>query len=78
MRTIHSLLPENSTAKAYISVLLNITHFVLESGQGKRCFLYDMFTASGIVLIPTKVVLCFSMSTILYFDFRKLEYLGKF
>lgn len=78
MRTIHGLLPENSTAKAYISVLLSITHFVLESGQGKRCFLYDMFTASGIILIPTKVVLCFRMSTILYFDFRKHEYLGKF
>lgn len=45
MRTIQSLLPENTTAKLYISVLLNITQFVLESGQGKRCFLYDLFTA---------------------------------
>lgn len=57
MRTIQSLLPENTTAKVYISVLVNIIQFVLESGQGKRCVLYDLFTASGIGLIPTKVVL---------------------
>lgn len=57
MRTIQSLLPENTTAKVYISVLINITQFVLESGQGKRCVPYDLFTASGIGLIPTKVVL---------------------
>ncbi|XP_029967304.1 ATP-binding cassette sub-family A member 12 isoform X4 [Salarias fasciatus] len=34
MKTIQSLLPPNSTAQYYISELINITNFVLESGQG--------------------------------------------
>uniref|UniRef100_A0A673B806 ATP-binding cassette, sub-family A (ABC1), member 12 n=1 Tax=Sphaeramia orbicularis TaxID=375764 RepID=A0A673B806_9TELE len=34
MKTIHSLLPPNSTSRAYISALINITHFILASGQG--------------------------------------------
>ncbi|KAM8749849.1 uncharacterized protein AB9X84_014500 [Acanthopagrus schlegelii] len=35
METLKSLLPPNSTAQAYISVFINITHFILDSGQGK-------------------------------------------
>lgn len=35
MKTIQGLLPTNSAAKLYVSVLINITQFVLESGQGK-------------------------------------------
>ncbi|XP_023284363.1 ATP-binding cassette sub-family A member 12 [Seriola lalandi dorsalis] len=34
MKTVQSLLPPNSTAQAYVSVFINITHFILESGQG--------------------------------------------
>ncbi|XP_059199203.1 glucosylceramide transporter ABCA12 [Centropristis striata] len=34
MQTVQSLLPPNSTAQAYVSVLIQITHFILESGQG--------------------------------------------
>uniref|UniRef100_A0A3Q1B3N0 ABC transporter domain-containing protein n=1 Tax=Amphiprion ocellaris TaxID=80972 RepID=A0A3Q1B3N0_AMPOC len=34
MKTVRSLLPPNSTARAYVSVLINITHLILESGQG--------------------------------------------
>nr|XP_040057060.1 ATP-binding cassette sub-family A member 12 [Gasterosteus aculeatus aculeatus] len=34
MKTIHSLLPANCTSQAYVSVLIDITHFILESGQG--------------------------------------------
>lgn len=44
MRTIQSLLPENSSANVYISVLINITQFVLESGQGKRVFFPPVIT----------------------------------
>lgn len=35
MKAIYNILPANSTAKVYVSVLINITHFLLESGQGK-------------------------------------------
>lgn len=38
MKTIHSLLPANCTSQAYVSVLIDITHFILESGQGKSAF----------------------------------------
>ncbi|KAM4609404.1 uncharacterized protein ACJ7VT_015176 [Polymixia lowei] len=34
MKTVQSLLPPNSTAQAYISALINVTHFILESSQG--------------------------------------------
>ncbi|XP_042350102.1 glucosylceramide transporter ABCA12 [Plectropomus leopardus] len=34
MQTVQSLLPPNSPVQAYISVLINITRFILESGQG--------------------------------------------
>ncbi|KAL6100670.1 abca12 [Pungitius sinensis] len=34
MKTIQSFLPSNCTAQAYFSVLINITHSILESGQG--------------------------------------------
>ncbi|KAK5890557.1 hypothetical protein CesoFtcFv8_014071 [Champsocephalus esox] len=39
MEAVQSLLPPNSTAQPYISVLINITHFILESGQGKSASL---------------------------------------
>ncbi|KAF3843012.1 hypothetical protein F7725_001861 [Dissostichus mawsoni] len=38
MEAVQSLLPPNSTAQPYISVLINITHFILESGQGNEQF----------------------------------------
>ncbi|XP_078117794.1 uncharacterized protein abca12 isoform X3 [Sander vitreus] len=34
MKTVQSLLLSNSTAQSYVSILINITHFILESGQG--------------------------------------------
>uniref|UniRef100_A0A3Q3MYZ7 ATP-binding cassette, sub-family A (ABC1), member 12 n=2 Tax=Mastacembelus armatus TaxID=205130 RepID=A0A3Q3MYZ7_9TELE len=34
LKTVQSLLPLNSTAQIYISALINITHFVLESSRG--------------------------------------------
>ncbi|KAM3607617.1 uncharacterized protein V6R79_010758 [Siganus canaliculatus] len=34
MKTLQSLLPPNSTVQGYVSVLINITSFVLESDQG--------------------------------------------
>ncbi|TDH06958.1 hypothetical protein EPR50_G00119380 [Perca flavescens] len=39
MKTVQSLLPSNSTAQSYVSILINITHFILESGQGKSASL---------------------------------------
>uniref|UniRef100_A0A3Q3JQ42 ABC transporter domain-containing protein n=1 Tax=Monopterus albus TaxID=43700 RepID=A0A3Q3JQ42_MONAL len=36
MKTVQSILPPNSTVQAYISLLINITHFILETGQGNR------------------------------------------
>nr|XP_057937662.1 glucosylceramide transporter ABCA12 [Doryrhamphus excisus] len=38
MKTVQSLLPPNSTAQYYVSVLINITHIILESGQGNSSF----------------------------------------
>lgn len=52
MKTIQSLLPANNTAKVYISVLINITHFLLESGQGKGAI--NMCTACCILLMDWK------------------------
>lgn len=34
MTTIQSILPANTSAQLYLSVLINVTHFILESGQG--------------------------------------------
>lgn len=34
MMTIQRLLPANSTAHTYVSALINVTNFILESGQG--------------------------------------------
>lgn len=35
MYTIQSILPEHDPAQLYLSVLINVTRFILESGQGK-------------------------------------------
>lgn len=35
LMTIQSILPENNPAQLYLSVLINVTRFILESGQGK-------------------------------------------
>lgn len=72
MRIIQSLLPENTTAKVYISVLLNITQFVLESDQGKRSVLYDLFTASGIGLIKQYFILI-SGNTSIWASFKHAD-----
>ncbi|CAJ1079858.1 uncharacterized protein abca12 [Xyrichtys novacula] len=42
MKTVHSLLPPDSPAHAYVSILINVTHFILESGQGNMS-LWAMF-----------------------------------
>ncbi|XP_050926506.1 LOW QUALITY PROTEIN: glucosylceramide transporter ABCA12 [Lates calcarifer] len=46
MMTIQSLLPPNSTAQAYVSVFINITHFILESGQGNMSLWASLENAS--------------------------------
>uniref|UniRef100_A0A8C4EJC6 ATP-binding cassette, sub-family A (ABC1), member 12 n=1 Tax=Dicentrarchus labrax TaxID=13489 RepID=A0A8C4EJC6_DICLA len=46
MKTVQSLLPPNNTAQAYISVLINITHFILESGQGNMSLWANFDSAS--------------------------------
>ncbi|XP_065818445.1 uncharacterized protein [Labrus bergylta] len=43
--TVQSLLPPNSTAQAYVSTLINITHFFLQSGQGKSCYSVSLWVA---------------------------------
>uniref|UniRef100_A0A3P8W266 ATP binding cassette subfamily A member 12 n=1 Tax=Cynoglossus semilaevis TaxID=244447 RepID=A0A3P8W266_CYNSE len=50
MRTLLSLLPQNSTAQAYISVAINITESILNSGQVLECIsfmLNSMLTISS-------------------------------
>ncbi|XP_070770245.1 uncharacterized protein abca12 [Enoplosus armatus] len=47
MKTVQSLLPPNSTAQAYVSVLINITHFILESGQGNMSLWASFESASA-------------------------------
>ncbi|XP_070831676.1 uncharacterized protein abca12 [Chaetodon trifascialis] len=47
MKTVQSLLPPNSTAQHYISVLINITHFILESGQGNLSLWASFESASA-------------------------------
>uniref|UniRef100_A0A7N9AV98 ATP-binding cassette, sub-family A (ABC1), member 12 n=1 Tax=Mastacembelus armatus TaxID=205130 RepID=A0A7N9AV98_9TELE len=39
LKTVQSLLPLNSTAQIYISALINITHFVLESSRVRQIFI---------------------------------------
>ncbi|XP_044222425.1 glucosylceramide transporter ABCA12 [Thunnus albacares] len=47
MKTVQSLLPPNSTAQDYVSVLINITHFILESGQGNMSIWASFGNASA-------------------------------
>lgn len=47
MKTVQSLLPPNSTAQLYISVLINITHSILESGQGNASLWASFESASA-------------------------------
>ncbi|XP_060910213.1 uncharacterized protein abca12 isoform X2 [Labrus mixtus] len=49
--TVQSLLPPNSTAQAYVSTLINITHFFLESGQGNMS-LWAMFENASAENVP--------------------------
>ncbi|KAM4558332.1 uncharacterized protein abca12 [Odontesthes bonariensis] len=51
MKTIQSLLPPNCTAQAYVSVLINITHFILESGQGNTT-LWATFAGASFETLP--------------------------
>ncbi|XP_061827806.2 glucosylceramide transporter ABCA12 [Nerophis lumbriciformis] len=41
MKSIQSLLPPNSTAQYYLSVFINTTHMILESGSGNNSFSND-------------------------------------
>ncbi|KAK1903421.1 ATP-binding cassette sub-family A member 12, partial [Dissostichus eleginoides] len=66
MEAVKSLLPPNSTAQPYISVLINITHFILESGQGKsfslcRCnmSLWGFFESASLENVPIIFGQCF-------------------
>ncbi|KAM7407614.1 hypothetical protein PAMA_003372 [Pampus argenteus] len=47
MKTVQSLLPPNSTAQHYVYALINITHFILESGQGNMSLWASFEGASG-------------------------------
>lgn len=51
MKTVQSLLPPNSTAGVYVSVLINITHFILESGQGNMS-LWASFESASLEDLP--------------------------
>ncbi|XP_041858132.1 ATP-binding cassette sub-family A member 12 isoform X2 [Melanotaenia boesemani] len=51
MKTVQSLLPPNSTAHAYISVVIDITHFILESGQGNTS-LWATFAGASLETLP--------------------------
>ncbi|XP_051259483.1 uncharacterized protein abca12 isoform X6 [Dicentrarchus labrax] len=51
MKTVQSLLPPNNTAQAYISGLINITHFILESGQGNMS-LWASFESASLTDLP--------------------------
>ncbi|KAM8855240.1 uncharacterized protein abca12 [Spinachia spinachia] len=46
MKTVLRLLPGNGTAQAYVSVLIKITHFILESGQGNSSIWAYFWNAS--------------------------------
>ncbi|XP_073329250.1 uncharacterized protein abca12 [Pagrus major] len=56
MKTVQSLLPPNSTAQAYISVFINITHFILDSGQGNMSLwaIFENASAENLPLIIGK------------------------
>ncbi|XP_062287286.1 glucosylceramide transporter ABCA12 [Scomber scombrus] len=51
MKTVQSLLPPNSTAQNYVSALINITHFILESGQGNMS-LWASFQNASVENLP--------------------------
>uniref|UniRef100_A0A8D3AAC7 ATP binding cassette subfamily A member 12 n=1 Tax=Scophthalmus maximus TaxID=52904 RepID=A0A8D3AAC7_SCOMX len=51
MKTVESLLPPNSTARAYISAVINITQFILESGQGNMS-LWASFESASLENVP--------------------------
>ncbi|TKS67339.1 ATP-binding cassette sub-family A member 12 [Collichthys lucidus] len=51
MKTVQSLLSPNCTSKMYISVLINITHFILESGQGNTS-LWESFESASAEDLP--------------------------
>ncbi|XP_008296369.1 ATP-binding cassette sub-family A member 12 [Stegastes partitus] len=54
MKTVQSLLPPNSTAQAYVSVLINITHLILESGQGNMS-LWASFENATVENLPKMI-----------------------
>ncbi|XP_047193227.1 glucosylceramide transporter ABCA12 isoform X2 [Scophthalmus maximus] len=51
MKTVESLLPPNSTARAYISAVINITQSILESGQGNMS-LWASFESASLENVP--------------------------
>uniref|UniRef100_A0A8C3AW17 ATP binding cassette subfamily A member 12 n=1 Tax=Cyclopterus lumpus TaxID=8103 RepID=A0A8C3AW17_CYCLU len=51
METVQSLLPPNSTAQAYVSLLSRITHSILESGQGNMS-LWESFESASVEDLP--------------------------
>uniref|UniRef100_A0A671U5T1 ATP binding cassette subfamily A member 12 n=1 Tax=Sparus aurata TaxID=8175 RepID=A0A671U5T1_SPAAU len=63
METVKSLLPPNSTAQAYISVFINITHFILDSGQGNMSLwaTFENASAENLPLIIGKMGKLLSM-----------------
>ena len=59
LKTIESLLPPNCTARAYISVVINITRSILKSGQGKSASQCH-FSWTCWILILGGSALCYS------------------
>ncbi|XP_034550567.1 uncharacterized protein abca12 [Notolabrus celidotus] len=51
MQTVQSLLPPNSTAQTYVSILINITHFILDSGKGNMS-IWSMFENASVENVP--------------------------
>ncbi|XP_031714357.1 ATP-binding cassette sub-family A member 12 [Anarrhichthys ocellatus] len=51
MKTVQNLLPPNSTAQAYVSTLIHITHFIMESGQGNMS-LWASFESASVEDLP--------------------------
>ncbi|XP_041662328.1 ATP-binding cassette sub-family A member 12 [Cheilinus undulatus] len=57
MITVQSLLPLDSPAQVYVSTLINITHFILESGRGNMSLwaLFESASADSIPMIIGKM-----------------------
>ncbi|XP_060944020.1 uncharacterized protein abca12 [Limanda limanda] len=55
LKTIESLLPPNSTARTYVSVVISIARFILESGQGKMS-LWARFERASLQDVPILIV----------------------